>query len=138
VVFRNAVAAPLAAVIPQSAWNSASRHPDFDDLASLPPPFGGTPLAGGDAALRGVAPAKGLVFLSQQFSSGWHLYPTRTGMDIPARRAFGWAVGFPASSARGAFEVRFAGQRVRDGLIIALALLWGAALWITRRPATRG
>ena len=26
----------------------------------------------------------------------------------------------------------------RDGLIILLALLWGAALWITRRPAAGG
>jgi len=138
VVFRNAMAAPLAAVIPQTAWNTASRNPGFDDVASLPQPFGGKPLTGDDAALRGVAPAKGLVFLSQQFSSGWRLQPTRVGVEVPARRAFGWAVGFPASSSRGAFEVRFTGQRVRDGLIILLALLWGAALWITRRPAAGG
>jgi GT2 family glycosyltransferase len=134
-VYRNSVAAPLAGVIPQTAWSTASRHPDFGAVASLPAPSRHATLVGNDGALGGEAPSKGLVYLSRQFSSAWRLRSSRTGVDIPPSRAFGWAVGFPASSAQGSFVVRFGGQRARDVLILVVGLLWAAALWITRRPA---
>ncbi|HJP65665.1 MAG TPA: hypothetical protein VKA30_05100, partial [Actinomycetota bacterium] len=76
----------------------------------------------------------GLTFLSQQFDSHWKLEGPEP--SPPPFRAFDWAVGFEDGSQL--TDVRFTGQALRDAEVALLALLWLAALWINRRPATRG
>jgi len=48
-------------------------------------------------------------------------------------RAFDWAIGFDAPG--GSVSVRYTAQWLRTLEMLVLALLWGLALWITRRPA---
>ena len=50
-------------------------------------------------------------------------------------RAFGWGIGFEA--APGSVRLTYADQWIRTWEMIALALLWLAVLWITRRPVVR-
>jgi len=138
VVFRNPVAAPLASVVRGGGWDTASRAGGIRSIESLPSPGEPRPLGGPDEELAGSAGSKGLVLLSQQFQGSWRLHPAGGRAAVRPRRAFGWAVGFPASEANGTFVVRFGGQRARDALIVLLAALWLAALWITRRPSAGG
>ena len=58
----------------------------------------------------------------------------RPGDQLPPERALGWATGFRAGSMPSGYRVHFTRQRTRTMEILLLALLWGAALWVTRRP----
>ena len=75
----------------------------------------------------------GTAFLSSEFAPGWWL--EGAGGTVAPARAFGWATSFPAPA--GAVRIRYADQWIRTAEIAALALLWAAALWITRKPSTR-
>jgi hypothetical protein len=81
---------------------------------------------------RGKAPGGGAVFVGDQFASGWRLQSG--GSSIPPQRVFDWAMRFPVASG-GAFVVRHPSQVPRRIEIALIALLWVAALWITRRPS---
>lgn len=132
VIYRNARALPAAGLVSDGAYLRASESSNLLDLASLPP-AAATPLRATPRGWTGVGQGAGLVLLGDQFAPGWRL--TSGGRTTDGRRAFGWATGFP--SPRGAFIVTYSRQWVRTVEVIALGLLWLAALWITRRPLSR-
>jgi GT2 family glycosyltransferase len=90
------------------------------------------PLRAAPGGWTGDLEAGSSVYLADQFASGWRL----SGAASSARpsRAFGWGVGFGPATQSGSVTISYDGQWVRTLEIIALALLWGWALWITRRP----
>jgi hypothetical protein len=47
---------------------------------------------------------------------------------------YGWAIAAPVQA--GDVVVRFTRQWVRTVEMVLLALLWAAALWITRKPGS--
>jgi hypothetical protein len=75
-----------------------------------------------------------LILLSEQFDPRWRLETEAAGRSIEPIRAFGWATGFRTDPAPSGYRIHFGGQRVRTVQVILLILLWGAALWATRRP----
>jgi GT2 family glycosyltransferase len=133
-VFRTAHPVRLASVIPDPEWLVVARRPSFAGLASLPAARSRL-LAEPPVPAPTPLPPEALAYLAQQFDERWRA-EAGGGTEAPFR-AFGWAVGFAVES-DSAVEVGYQGQLARNGEVLALALLWLGALWITRRPATRG
>jgi GT2 family glycosyltransferase len=131
-IYRNASQLPPAAAIPSDGFLQAARRPDPAALEAQPRPAA-TPLQPLEGGWTGTGQGSGLVLVGDQFSSGWRL--TTSNGTTDARPAFGWAIGFPTPS--GAFSISYTLQWIRTTEMLVLALLWLAALWITRSPAGR-
>jgi GT2 family glycosyltransferase len=131
-IYRNARALPLAGELPADpSIERAVATPSLSVRAELPPvrvPAFTSVQGGWDGTGDG-----GTAFLSSEFVPGWRL--EGAGGTVTPARAFGWATSFPAPA--GAVRIRYADQWIRTAEIAALALLWAAALWITRKPSTR-
>jgi hypothetical protein len=128
VVFRNARALPTAVATTDPTLSPSLRRSDLDAISRMPP-LAGEPLR----AVEGgwvLPPAEGPTFVSTEFDDGWRADP---GGSSPFR-AFGWALASPTETT----ALRYDAQWERTAQIAALAALWIAVLWITRRPATRG
>jgi GT2 family glycosyltransferase len=134
-IFQNSKAVPLAGQIGGPEWVRAAETADPGSLISLAAPRG-TALregVGGQSYVGSGSDGPALVLLSQQFDPGWTLTPDG-GHSSPARRAFGWATGFSLRRGEAPYELRFGAQARRTVLMALLAILWLAALWLTRRP----
>ncbi len=135
VIYRNDRALPLGTVTSQLQYGAAADGTGLLPIASLPT-FHGTRLARTPGGFRGRVPGGGArVLVEEQFDPGWRL-TAAGGSEIPATRAFGWALGF-ASSSGGAVKVSYGRQWVRDVEVGVLAALWLVALRVTRKPARR-
>jgi hypothetical protein len=131
IIYDNARALPLAFVTSSRPFADAAGGTDLEPIASLPPPDATSiaPLPGG----FGGTSTGGFGFVSHQGEGGWQV---RTGgRTLGTERAFGWGIGFDA--APGPVRLTFTDQWIRTTEMIALALLWLAVLWITRRPVVR-
>jgi hypothetical protein len=51
--------------------------------------------------------------------------------------ALGWGMTFQPPDPAGPVEIRYIDQWIRTTEMIALALLWLVAVWVTRKPARR-
>jgi GT2 family glycosyltransferase len=98
-------------------------------------------LAPRDGTWEGRVPfeGSGAVLLSTPFDGRWRL--TADGEAGREFRTFGWAQGFRATFPADVVRVEYGGKWMRALEITVLALLWAAALWLTRvrtaaRPAT--
>ena len=138
-IFRDEVTVPAASAISDPAWRAAGASSAPAAAAMLQAPDA-VALSGSDGAYTGgpfgtrTFPPGSSVLLTQQFDRHWTLTPAGGGGAIVApRAAFGWAVGFAYAPTPPGFTVRFTGQALRTAEVIFLALLWIAALWITRR-----
>ena len=122
-IYRNARAIPIASIETDPLFASAAGVADAARLA----PKGSVELARAGAGWSGDS-SGGTGFLSVQDDGGW-----RAGI-IEGERAFGWAVRFEALP--GPVAVRHRTSIVRLLELVALAGLWAAALWATRRPVS--
>jgi GT2 family glycosyltransferase len=131
VIYDNARALPLGFVTSSPLFVEAAGGTDLERIASLPPPDSTSipPFPGG---FRGTSTG-GFGFVSNQDEGGWRVQTG--GRTLGTERAFGWGIGFEA--ARGSVRLTYANQWIRTSEMIALALLWLAVLWITRRPVVR-
>jgi len=133
-----ATAVPRASAIEGGEWRQAARSSDPGVIVSLPVPHA-TLLGGGGEGYSGVlTQTPSLVLLSQQDSRGWTMTPRSGGPLLRPVRAFGWAVGFLPPPGTTVFDIQFGGQRAKTIQVFLLALLWAAALWLTRRPIRNG
>jgi hypothetical protein len=134
-ILRNEKAVLPASVIQSAEWLRAANSGDPSGRTELPVLSNADPLSGDGEQYSGAAPAtRALVLLSQQFDGAWRLTPSSGGTAIRPSKSFGWAVGFESPSAPSSFIVRFGGQETKRAEVALLALLWLAALWMTRRP----
>jgi GT2 family glycosyltransferase len=131
VIYDNARVLPLAFVTSSPPLADAAGGTDLEPIASLPPPDATSigPLPGG---FGGTSPG-GFGFISYQDEGGWRVQTG--GRTLGTERAFGWGIGFDA--APGPVRLTYADQWIRTSETIALALLWLAVLWITRRRVVR-
>jgi GT2 family glycosyltransferase len=139
-IFRNSKSLPVAADVADPAWVRASRSSRLDAVESVPP-AGARSLAEDPSGQRFVGPARSqasLVLLLDQFDAHWQLMPNGAAASVAPERAFGWATGFRTGPMPSGYRVEFTGQRLRTLEVFVLALMWGAALWVTRRPVRRG
>ena len=71
-----------------------------------------------------------LVVVATAFDGAWEL-----SGGAPPQQAFGWATSF--ANAPADVTIRYGDQLSRTIAIWLLALVWAAALWITRKPVRR-
>ncbi|HEX5949594.1 MAG TPA: glycosyltransferase family 2 protein [Actinomycetota bacterium] len=131
VIYRNPRQLPVASVVEGDGFPEAAATDDLAALARLPD-LAVTPLGGSDGGFEGPAPA-GTTYVAEQLATGWR---ARSGGPVAEPRdAFGWAMTFETGT--GEVRVRYEDDTLRRVEMLALGLLWLAALWITRKPGER-
>ncbi|HEX5902302.1 MAG TPA: glycosyltransferase [Actinomycetota bacterium] len=127
-IYRNSAELPTAFV------STDAPIPDVSDPALLEesPPADVTPLEGGGERWSGTAPEAGHVVVTQQFDGGWRI--ESGGERLAPFRGFGWAIAGAVDA--GEVVVEYTNQWVRTAELVVLAVLWLAALWITRKPGS--
>jgi GT2 family glycosyltransferase len=127
-IFRNAAALPTAFVSPNAPV------PDRSDPAAVEatPAVIARELGGAGASFTGTADAPGHVVVTQQLDAGWRV--ENAGEVLSPFPGYGWAIAAPVQA--GTIAVRFTDQWVRTVELFLLALLWGIALWVTRKPGS--
>lgn len=136
-ILRNAKAVSLASELTDREWRRATGSAQLATVQTLPAttwrPLARVPSE--DRFVGAGGSEQSLVLLSHQFDPRWRLEPNGGGKPITSERAFGWATGFRTGAMPSGYTVRFTGQGGRTLQVVVLALLWGAAVWMTRRPA---
>jgi hypothetical protein len=131
VIYRNERALPIAGVTDQEEYATAAGGTDLLPIASLPP-FDGEALDAVPGGFRGSSPG-GTALLAGEFADGWRLHAD--GGQVRPTESFGWGTAFEAAA--GDVRITYAKQSARNLMIGVLAILWLAALWITRKPVRR-
>jgi GT2 family glycosyltransferase len=127
-IYRNAAFLPTAFV---SANAPVPRESDPTALEDAPV-VDAEPLHGGGDRFSGTATSAGRVVVSAQFDDGWRV---RNDARSPAPfEGYGWAIAAPVEP--GAVIVEHPRPWYRTAALVALALLWVGALWITRKPGS--
>ena len=130
-IFRNAHALPPAAVSTDPDTAAIAATSSLEAIERLHAgASSATPVSGGWDA-ETAAPGTVLI-ASERLSGFW-----ATGADgssLPVATSFGWATRIDAPAGR--VEVRYADQWQRTAAMWGLAVLWAAALWITRKPGS--
>jgi hypothetical protein len=130
-IYRNGAAMPPAGVLPEADAEAVAS----DDLTTISaiPPGPATPLRAVEGGWEGLTTDAGVVQIADAFGPDWEL--VQLDRPVSPRASFGWALSFPAKA--GSIRVRYTAQTIRTVEIVVLAMLWAAALWITRRPVPR-
>jgi hypothetical protein len=141
-IYRNAREIPEAAIVAAPGVAEVARTGSLIDIASLPRPEV-VPIHRIRSGFAGRTPgfdAPSILYLGSQFSDGWETTTEAPGRPRTetAQRAFGWAMSGRISSGPTRDSIVFRRQWVRTAELIALALLWLVAMWVTRKPARRG
>ena len=129
-IWRNIAALPPASVLHadrDTAAIIASSDPDVIQRFEAVPT---TPLAASEGGWEGPAGGGDLAVVATAFDGAWEL----TGGPAP-QQAFGWGTSF--ANAPADVTIRYGDQFQRTIAIWLLALVWAAALWITRKPVRR-
>ena len=127
VIYRNAAAIPPAAIVEADAQTErVMRASGMADTTRLGDPETSPlkPVEGGWSGGRG----SGTVFVATEYQGAWQL----EGTDAEPGRAFGWATMFAPTEAP--VTVRYGTQLPATIQAWLLAMVWIAALWITRKP----
>jgi hypothetical protein len=127
-IFRNSAELPTAFV------STEAPIPDVADPALLEesPPTDATPMEGGGERWSGIAPEAGHAVVTEQFDGGWRV--ESGGRRLAPFPGFGWAIAGTVEP--GEVLVEYTNQWVRTAELVVLAVLWLAALWITRKPGS--
>jgi GT2 family glycosyltransferase len=129
-IWQNAVALPPASALRADARTArivaSDRPADIQRLIVAQ----ATPLVQVEGGWSGPTGGGNLAVLSTEFDGSW----TITGGEPPSN-AFGWATSFPVSTS--AVDVRYGAQLPSTIEAWLLAVVWVAALWITRKPVAR-
>jgi GT2 family glycosyltransferase len=135
-VYRNARAIPLAAVLPDADASGPAASSDLLAPARVSRLGLRSLRRSGPWAWAGHADleAPALAYLASQYRPDWRLVVD--GEERGPFRAFGWAVGFEIPAGRGAVRLERPRGWERTVELMALAALWGVALWIVLRRRT--
>jgi GT2 family glycosyltransferase len=129
-IYRNAAAIPPAALLVTTAADvEVLRASDLATIATWRP-VKAAPLEAVRGGWDGPA-GTGTVYLATEFDRDWVL----RGSGGEAGVAFGWATRFTAGAAP--IAVRHEGGLAARIRILVLLAVWGAALWVTRKPVAR-
>jgi hypothetical protein len=131
VIYRVANPIPPAALIPSKPFARAARRSDLAVISRIPS-VGPVPLPTVGAGWSVPQGASGFAYVADQFADGW--VAKKGTASAPMDEVFGWAMGSP--DAAGA-TITFEDQWIRTTEMWILALLWLAALWVTRKPVSR-
>jgi len=129
-IWRNVAALPPASVLRADRETAAIVAASNPEVIQRFEPVPTTPLAASEGGWSGPADGGGLVVVATAFDGAWEL----TGGSQP-QAAFGWGTSF--ANAPPDVTIRYGDQLPRTIAIWLLALVWVAALWITRKPVRR-
>ena len=129
-IYRNASAIPPVAILETQSGDRDIMGVGDPSTIAMWQPVPAVPLAKASGGWDGPA-TPGTVFLSLEYDAQWSL----RGDPAEPEVAFGWATSFPASGAP--VRVRHEGGLPARIQVALLALLWLAALWVTRKPVAR-
>lgn len=130
-IYRNAAALPTAFLV----TDDAALPPETAALEEI--------AARGDGGIERVAPPEaaalqlseaGVVVAADQYDAAWRLPAGEAAIRV--RPAFGWAIATTEAVGPGAARFEYTDQWLRTIEVAVLALLWLAALWITRKPGS--
>jgi hypothetical protein len=131
VIWRNVVALPPAGVLQTDEGTlpivTSADPATIQRLGRVPV----SALDATGAGWQGVAGDGDLAVVATQYDDAW----TLAGTDAAPRQAFGWSTSFDGVS--GPVTITYGGQLARTIAMWLLAVVWGAALWITRKPVRR-
>jgi hypothetical protein len=129
-IYRNAAAIPPAALLETTTEDEEVLRATDAATTAMWRAVRATPLTPVRGGWDGPT-SSGTVYLATEFDRDWVL----SGTDREPEVAFGWATTFDATGTP--IEVRHGGNLgARIGLAV-LAVLWVAALWVTRKPVAR-
>jgi hypothetical protein len=131
-IYQNARALPVASVVISPGFPRAAGATGLLPISSSARPRAVRLPATGEG-WTGTSEG-GFVYVAEQFDAGWHARTGSSQTAAPPLRAFGWAMGFPVGS--GTLTVAHDHDPVRTVELWSLAILWIAALWITRKPGS--
>jgi hypothetical protein len=132
-IYRNSANVMPASVLPGDGFAALASN-DLSGASRLPSGVPTDPIEQVEGGWDGTD-ASGLVWTGAQFAPGWQM--TAGSLEQAPKETLGWALAFTPPEGTGAFEIRYGEQQVWTYLMIALGLLWLAALWTTRKPAKR-
>jgi hypothetical protein len=72
--------------------------------------------------------------VGDQYDPAWRVSAGDAAVRV--RPAFGWAIATTEAVGPGAARFEYTDQWLRTIEVVVLALLWLAALWITRKPGS--
>ena len=128
-LYRSAAALPQASILPGEDAAAAAERTDILAPTAIPAAESAPLTREGDGWSGTIAgPETGVALITDEYDPAWR--GTEAGADIQPFPAFGWALGFQAGP--GELSLR------PEGLpwtlqLVALAILWAAALWAVRR-----
>lgn len=131
-IFRNAVSLPPATVLQADAATEAIVASDDPEVIQRYRPVPGSPLEAVEGGWSGPTEGGNLAVISTEFDGAWEL----EGSSEAPESAFGWATDFPIEG-QTTVRISYGAQLPRTIESWLLALVWAAALWITRKPVRR-
>lgn len=131
-IYQNARALPVASVVTSPGFSRVAEATGLLAISSSARPRAVKLSATGDG--WSGSSEGGFVYVAEQFDVGWRARAGASEAPVGPRRAFGWAIGFPIES--GTVTVTHDGDPIRTAEVWGLAILWIAALWITRKPGS--
>jgi hypothetical protein len=131
-IYQNARAMPTASIVTSPGFSRAAQETGMLAISSSAQPREVKLAATGDGWF-GFSEG-GFVYVAEQFDAGWRARVGTSQGAVDPERAFGWAIGFPVGS--GTVTVTHDRDPVQTIELWGLAVLWIAALWITRKPGS--
>ncbi|MGZ8565438.1 MAG: hypothetical protein ACXWXS_00130, partial [Actinomycetota bacterium] len=132
VIFHNAVNLPPATVLQADADAEAIVASSDPSQIQRYRTVRGSPLAEVEGGWLGSSDGGNLAVISTEFDGSWEL----EGSEQPPQVSFGWSTAFPVQG-QATVRVVYGAQLPRTIESWLLAILWAAALWITRKPVRR-
>ncbi len=127
-IWRDVVALPPAGVLQADRGTQAIVAGADPRATQRLQPVSAAPLEPTQSGWRGGAGDGTLAYVATEFDDAWEL----EGSSDRPQRAFGWATRF--TPVPPVVTIDYGDQRQRTVAIWLVAVLWGAALWITRKP----
>ena len=129
-IWRNVAALPPAGVLHADRETASIVSASDPEVIQRFEPVPTTPLAASEGGWSGPAEGGDLVVVATAFDGAWEL----AGGSQP-QVAFGWGTSF--TNAPADVSIRYGDQLPRTIAMWLLAIVWGVALWITRKPVRR-
>jgi hypothetical protein len=130
-IWRNIAALPPAGVLDADPATTAIVASDAPATTQRLEPVVAWPLAPTGAGWSGDAGRGTLAVVATAYDPSWEL----AGSAATPQRSFGWSTSFSGVGSQ--VTITYGGQLPRTIAMWLLAFLWGAALWITRKPVRR-
>jgi len=131
VIWRNVAGLPPAGVLQADRETQAIIASGDPPVIQRLGPVPATALEAAEFGWTGASGGGNVAVVATEFDGAWEL----SGTSASPESAFGWSTAF--TNAPAAVTITYADQLPRTVAVWLLAVVWVAALWITRKPVRR-